>query len=312
MAKIIHHPGVGFMSLIMSLFLISSCTVTRQYIINNLETIPQYPINPSPELILLINTHDIPAENIRDKKQELFLALADSVLAELSRQIGSRSDIVSKIVFGVTKTAIPGDVRPIMTEHAASHCIAITNFDVFFDQTEVVVTGEGDYKNKEAYYDIISRISYSLYTTLAPVVEMPVRASRYHSSRSVTSGLLAAGPNIVTNREDALNVSRDNVELFLNNFLPGQTERNRIIFVGKELSKVNDAFLNRDYETALKESLLYVNAADKKLAAKANLNCAVLLEHNQLSPVAKSYLEKSLQLYTLPEALTMKSDYGLQ
>jgi hypothetical protein len=259
----------------------------------------------------LINTYDIPGENIRDNKQELFLSLADSVLIELSRLIGNRSDIESKVVFGVTKTAIPGDVRPIMAEHAASHCIAITNFDVYFEQTEVVVTEDGEGKSKEAFYDINSGISYTIYNTKAPVLEMPVIANQYHSSRSVVSGLLAAGPNIVKNREDALTICRDNVEKFVNYFLPGQVERYRTLFVGKELSNVNTAILEGDYESALKESLLYINASDKKLAAKANLNCAVLLEHKQMTSVARSYLEKSLQFYPLPEARAMMSDYGL-
>jgi hypothetical protein len=141
---------------------------------------------------------------------------------------------------------------------------------------------------------------------------MQITASQYHSSRSVISGLLAAGPNIVNNKESALSVMRDNVEKYLNFFIPGVADRYRPVYIEKELKKVKEAVLNEDYETALKESLLYIDDQDKKLAAKANYNCAVFLENKHKQTVARSYLEKSLQLYNLPYAREMKGDYGLK
>jgi hypothetical protein len=140
---------------------------------------------------------------------------------------------------------------------------------------------------------------------------MQIASSQYHSSRSVISGLLAAGPNIVNNKESALLVMRDNVEKYLNFFIPGQAQRYRTVFTGKELGKVNEAMKNGDYEAALKESLLFINHPDKKVASMANYNCAVLLENEHKQSVARSYLERSLQLYILPEAWEMKGDYGL-
>ncbi|MBK9105514.1 MAG: hypothetical protein IPL92_13345 [Saprospiraceae bacterium] len=311
MIKTISYSLVWYLTILTFLLVFQSCMVTKPQIASEIRTFPTYPIQPAPELVLLINTFDVPGEHLRDSKQELFVLLIDSTLVELSRRIGDRTAIPTRIISGLTKTNIPGQMSALLSEHLASHAIAITGFDVLLRQTDVVTTEDEYGKSKEAFYDIISVINYTLYDTTEPVKDMEIMASRYHSSRSVISGLLAAGPNIVNNKEAALNVMRDNVELYLNYFIPGQAQRYRSIYVDKELSKVNDALQHGDYEAAMKESLLYINDTDKTLAAKANYNCAVFLEHELKQAVAKSYLQKSLQLYILPEAWEMKEDYGL-
>jgi len=311
MAKTFSYSWMRYLAMLPFLIMLHSCTVTRPQIVSEIRTFPTYPIQPTPDLVLLINIFDVPGEHLRDNKQELFVLLTDSTLFELSRRIGDRTAISTRIIPGLTKTNMPGQMSALLREHLASHAIAITDFDVLLRQTDVVTTEDEYGKSKEAFYDIVSVINYTLYDTTGLVKDMEIMASRYHSSRSVISGLLAAGPNIVNNKDAALNVMRDNVELYLNNFIPGQAQRNRSIYVDKELSKVNEAIQRGDYEAAMKESLIYINHPDKALAAKANYNCAVLLENEHKQEVAKSYLQKSLQLYILPEAWEMKEDYGL-
>lgn len=304
-------PYRGYTLLVILVLLLSACTVSRLQILSDIKTFPTYPIQHPPELILLLSTYDIKEENLRDNKEELFIELVDSTLQELSRNIGYRTTAPMNVIYGLSKPGPAGDMQPLLKEHNASHAIAVTCFDVYFIQTDVVVTEDEYSKSKEAFYDIVSEINYTLYDTTGPVRDMQVSASQYHSSRSVISGLLAAGPNIVNNKESALAVMKDNVEKYLNYFLPGQAQRYRTVFVGKELSKVNEGMEKGDYEAALKESLLLINHPDREVAAKANYNCAVLLENQHKQSVAKSYLEKSLQLYILKEAWEMKGDYGL-
>lgn len=311
MTKTLLQTWIGYLPILALYLLLSSCTVTRPQIINEIRTFPTYPIQPEPELLLMVNIYNVPGEHFRDSKQELFVDLIDSTLLELSKRVSERTPIPTEMVYGLTKMNMPGQLRSMLREHHASHAIAITCFDVSFRQTDVVTTEDEYSKSKEAFYDIVAEINYTLYDTTGPVKDMQIAASQYHSSRSVISGLLAAGPNIVNNKESALGVMRDNVELYLNYFIPGQAERYRSVFVDKELSKVNEAVLKGDYESALKESLLFINHPDKELAAKANYNCAVFLENDHKQAVARTYLIKSLELFILPEAWAMKGDYGL-
>jgi hypothetical protein len=167
-------------------------------------------------------------------------------------------------------------------------------------------------KEREAFYDIVSVINYTLFDKSGLVKALPVYRSRFHSSRSVVSGLLAAGPNIVPNNHDALAIVQDNGFEYLNQFLPMWVRRTRKLFAAKELSKISDAISKEDYEAAFQESRRFVHDPDKKLAAKANYNCAMLKEKMNQPVEAKNYLLESLSLYPLLEATSIRQDYGIQ
>ena len=196
-----------------------------------------------------------------------------------------------------------------MKKHKASHAIAITFIDVYFDQTDVEVTKDDSGTSREAFYDIVSNINYVLYNRNGVFKDLKVDQRRFHSSRAVLSGLLAAGANVVKNSEDAVAISRHNVEAYLNNFFPGRADRTRVVFVGKELDGVKTALVTGDYETAMEESRRFIHHPDHKLAAKPNYNCAVLFERSNQHAQIKLYLEQSLGLYNLPQARSMMNDY---
>lgn len=85
--------------------------------------------------------------------------------------------------------------------------------------------------------------------------------------------------------------------------------RRRPLFIGKEFANVNFAINAGNYEYALTESQQLINHPDKKVAARAHYNCAVLLERSNNTPEIKLHLVKSQQLYQLPEAYEMMRDY---
>ena len=111
--------------------------------------------------------------------------------------------------------------------------------------------------------------------------------------------------------EDALFISRENGVQYLRNFFPYTLQRTRNLFVKKEFSNVKVALANKDYDKALEESQRYTHDANRKIAAKANYNCAVLMEKKQRPDLAKLYLQESLGLFLLVDAMMLKQDYGI-
>ena len=293
--------------------LLSSCTSGRSFISNDLQTIPFYPIEPAPQRILVLSVFDVAPMKFRDNKEELFMLLSDSLLTGISREIQYRGKIPSEVLPGLTNLGVnDASVDSLMKQHKASHAIVITDLDVHFKQTRVDVTGDKKTgKSREAYYDIVSIIHYTLFDKSGIVHAFPIDRSRFHSSRSVTSGLLAAGPNIVSNNKDALAIVQDNGFEYINQILPLWVRRTRKLFAAKELSNVSAAISKEDYEAAFQESRRFVHDPDKKLAAKANYNCAMLKEKMNEPVEAKKYLLESLALHPLEEAYSIRHDYGI-
>jgi len=293
-------------------FLFSSCTSSRTFISNDLLTIPFFPIEPAPQRILVLNVFDVPAMNFRNNKEELFILMTDSLMTGISREIQYRGKISSEVLPGLTHLGVSAaSIDSLMKQHKASHAIVITDLDVHFEQTRVDVSGPKGDKEREAYYDIVSVIQYTLFDQSGIVKAIPIRRSRYHSHRSVVSGLLAAGPNVVPNNHDALSIVQDNGFEYLNQFLPMWVRRTRKLFDAKEFSKIADAISKEDYEAAFQESRRFVHDPDKKIAAKANYNCAMLKEKMNQPEEAKRYLQESLAYYPLLEATSIKHDYGI-
>jgi len=289
--------------------MITACTAPTRFISFTARTRPVYTFNPEPEKILLLNNVDVVSKKYRDNKEELFIALINEMMDAGGKRIAEKVNIPAEVIRGYTPLS-DSTIRALLSSHHASHVIVIRSFDVFFYQTNVEVEkDQSGSKSRTAYYDIESDISYEFYNAAAMLKGMTVHRRRFHSSRSVISGLLAAGPNIVAKRDDALNMAIDNFRDYLLYFFPGETQRNRQLFTGKEFPAVNTALAKYDYEAAMTESLRYIDDPNKEKAAKALYNCAVLFERKDQPEEARSYLIRSLARYELPLARVMMGDY---
>src|SRR5689334_4630254 len=247
---------------ILLFFFLGSCTPER-IILSHVQTIPLYPINPAPSQFLVLSTYDVPAQDFRERKEKLFMNLLDTMLSQVTQAASDRCVVYSDVIFGITKTGNrDSTVRALMKEHHASHAIVITFFNVYFEQTKVEVTKDSTGKTREAFYDIVSVINYSMYDEKGVFKDLTMKDRRFHSSRFVLSGLLAIGPDIVANRSDALDMASIRPEKYLDNFFPGWADRRRTLFVGKGLKTVGAAIDVGDYDTAMKESLRLVNDSD--------------------------------------------------
>ena len=299
-----HHFAICF------ILLLVSCTAPNSMISYTSRTIPVYAVDPQPQKIILLNNYDVAARKYRDNKEQLFLQLIDTMMYWAAKKIHDNAGIETEVIRGYTPANGDSSISALISFHKASHAITVNYFDVAFEQTHVDVTKDKDgSKSREAYYDIVSDISYSFYADDSLIKKRDLHESRYHSSRSVASGLLAAGPNVVVQRDDAYSIVQESWQEYLNYFFPGEKMRHRPVFTGKEFAMVGKALARQDYEAALTESLRFIDDPDKTKAAKSCYNCAVFFARKNQPEEAKKYLRQSLSFASLDEAKQMWNDF---
>ena len=299
-----HHLAIFF------LLLLTSCSAPKNIISYTSRTIPIYAVEPPPQKIILLNSYNVAAKKYRDNKEQLFLQLIDTMMYWAGKRINDNTGIGTEVIRGYTPANSDSSISSLIGLHKASHAISVSYFDVSFEQTRVDVTKDnGGSKSREAYYDIVADISYSFYAHDSLIKQRDLHQSRFHSSRSVASGLLAAGPNIVVKKDDAYHIVMEIWQEYLNYFFPGEKVRSRPVFINKGFEAVGTAISRQDYEAALTESLRSMDDPDKTKAAKACYNCAVFFERKNQPAEAKKYLRQSLSLATLYEAKQMWNDF---
>ena len=299
-----HHLAVCF------ILLLASCTAPRNMISYTSRTIPIYAVDPPPQKIILLNNYDVAAKKYRDNKEQLFLQLIDTMMYWAGKRIKENTGIETEVIRGYTSANSDSSISSLIAVHKASHAMSVNYFDVSFEQTRVDVTKDNSgSKSRQAYYDIVSDISYSFYAHDSLIKKRDLHQSRFHSSRSVTSGLLAAGPNVVVQKDDAYRIVQESWQQYLNYFFPGEKMRSRPVFINKGFEAVGQAISRQDYEAALTESLRFIDDPDKTKAAKSCYNCAVFFERKNQPEEAKKYLRRSLSFATLNEAKQMWNEF---
>jgi len=299
-----HHLAICF------ILLLASCTAPKNIISYTSRTIPIYAVEPPPQKIILLNSYDVAAKKYRDNKEQLFLQLIDTMMYWAGKRINDNTGVETEVIRGYTPANSDSSISSLITFHNASHAISVSYFDVSFEQTRVEVTKDNNgSKSREAYYDIVADISYSFYAHDSLIKKRDLHQSRFHSSRSVASGLLAAGPNVVVQKDDAYRIVQESWQQYLDYFFPGEKMRSRPVFINKGFEAVGQAISKQDYEAALTESLRFIDDPDKTKAAKACYNCAVFFEKKNQPEEAKKYLRRSLSFDTLYEAKQMWNDF---
>ena len=299
-----HHLAICF------LLLLVSCSAPKNIISYKSRTIPIYSVDPAPQKIILLNNYDVASKKYRDNKEQLFLRLIDTMMYWAGKRINDNTGIETQVIRGYTLANGDSAIYRLIADHKATHAISVSDFDVSFEQTRVDVTKDNSgSKSREAYYDIVADISYSLYAQGSLIRQRDLHQSRFHSSRSVASGLLAAGPNVVVQKDDAYRIVMEIWQQYLNYFFPGEKMRSRPVFINKGFEAVGQAVSRQDYEAALTESLRFIGDPDKTKAAKACYNCAVFFDRKNQPEEAKKYLRQSLSFATLVEAKQMWYDF---
>ena len=279
-----------------------------QLVTYNVAITPVQPLQPAAQKVLVLNTFDPTLYAQRKNKQSLVAQLTDTLLKQMSAQI-EQSGLQVVPQYGVTpvfSNADEGSILNLIKKNNATHAIVITEVDVYFDQTGVEVTKTQNGKSREAFYDICSKISYALYNDAGKIEARTVPLRKAHSSRSVISGVLAAGPALASNKEAFYKLASDNKNIFLHQYFPIFVTRQRSLFTKGAFKLVGNALAHQNYETALKESLLLTESSSREIKAKAYYNCAVLTERLQNEGTAQKYLQQSLWALRLPQAVEMQ------
>lgn len=306
-------PGTAT-HLLLFLFACSGCYAPMT-LTTTVPTLATREFKTPPEKIVVANAYDVKAASVRNNKEKLFSELIDFTVRHTANEIGRRSLIPASFVEGISVPSARSDssIRALMTDQQASHAIIVTSFNAAFEQTHVEVTVNEGSKSKRAYYDILVDIDYSFHNWAGWQFDTLISVRKFHSSRNVLSGLLAAGPNIVSNSEDAADGIYANVDMYLKSFFRGTEPRKRNVFMSKEFTEVKNAIRAADHQRAFELSEALMNSEKNTVAAMASYNCAVLLEFLGQYDKVKYYLEESerKQRVQMPEVQMMLTDYRL-
>ena len=171
--------------------------------------------------ILVINAFDVAAEKYRKNKKELFLELTDSLKRILyeSTPAPNGKMIIIPALFKDT-TALGNIIDSLMLQNSASRAIVIMRLDAFFNQTGVEVTKDNNGKNRVASYDLCANIKYRLYHKGVKWSQSGITNCEFFTSRSVVSGLFAAGPDIVGKKKHVFKIVRENALEYLAKEMP--------------------------------------------------------------------------------------------
>jgi hypothetical protein len=295
------------------LFILLTACESTQMVRTRKPTVPVQLLVP--ERVLLINAADIAGQKYRDGKEELFNQILDKTLLDMAREIKQRSNVESVVRQGFLdtgKTALHRDsvIQQLMAEAAVSDAVVIQSFDTYFykHDVEVVENPDGS-KSREMKFDLESEIRYLWFAKSGLQHDDNIHVSRYHSSRSVVSGVLAAGPNIVTQQSDAYGITEENLIKYLNRYLPGYEFRSRNLYTGGDFKAMKKAYDSQNFDQALAECRKLVNHPNARIAARANFNCAVLCESLGQYDQVKQYLTESNRLNPNFETTLMLDDY---
>ena len=171
----------------------------------------------SHEKILIINSFDAQSINARKNKKLLFAELADSLkqmlYAEMDLRIPAERIVVPEIINAHGRDSVYFD---LIKKHNATKAIVIKNVNAYFNQTGLEVTrGSDGKKERSASYDIVAEVEYTLYGDTSRLKKFETKVWQYFNDRSVVSGLLAAGPDIVGKHKHAFKIVRENAKEFV-------------------------------------------------------------------------------------------------
>ncbi|MDE3247574.1 MAG: hypothetical protein KGO82_02860 [Bacteroidota bacterium] len=173
--------------------------------------------------ILVINAYDVNAARFRKNKTGLFHRLTDTLLQAMQVRLAVASGKTILLTGHSFDAADPSDSSLLRLEDSqlADGALIIRSVDVGFEQVKVEVSRDAGGTHRQASYNIYSEVLYQWYRHDSLVNEKNVRIIHYHSTRSVMSGLFAAGPNIIENEADAIAIVKENAIEYCVTYFPG-------------------------------------------------------------------------------------------
>ncbi len=167
--------------------------------------------------ILILNAYDPSGSKFRKNKKELFTELADSLKEYLHGFLFAPNKLKNTIIPELLKDTSSGNMESIINQHKATMALVITNLNVYFEQTDVEVAKDWDgKKTRKAFYDICCTVTYSIFSLGFTTMTSEEKNCEFFTRRTVVSGVLAAGPDVVGKKKHTYDMVKENALKFLN------------------------------------------------------------------------------------------------
>ncbi len=238
----------------------------------------------------------------RDKKEELIQHCLNTFLRDMAAEMKAGMSPVEVVVendpFQIT--GYPNDISAIailLEKHRADLLFGIDQFRPQVEKAGVeVVETPGGTKDRTATYLISASGSLRLYNTDSLLREFPFYTSAYLKERKVVSGLLAAGPSLVNNADDALAVSALCARNLVKRMLPSENSFVLRKFSLKEFRAFNRYMDQEDISSAMAEAVNLTDSKNGKIKGRAHIMLAMLLHKKGDFDAALAEVEKAIPL----------------
>jgi len=167
--------------------------------------------------ILVVNCFDPASTSFRKNKKELLSEVADSLRFYLLEMIEkSNTGMGSMVDNKFTDLSGSTDrLDSLRVQQQADFVMAILNVEAEFVKTEVEVERQDDgSKKRTARYDLCTTINYLLAGKNSTYIERKEMVCEFFTERTVMSGLLAAGPDLVGKHKWVFRAARKNAAAY--------------------------------------------------------------------------------------------------
>ena len=279
---------------------------------------PEISFSDSITKVLVINRFDVSKVDFmlrKEKKKEVYNRGINSEIGQLLNELESmkgiqlikKSDSLTmarNIRANLDSTVLTvGEIQQLASKYNADYILALENYDVGFVQDEVIRTKNSDGSTSRiARYSLAIKSSWVLYDKAGhSFKELHGNASKYHSERSVLSGLLAVGPALGSNTKFVEEVSISAGRRVADYFKAQRVSVDRPLYTDKVLKSSADAIKKGDYRLAQQELEVLAKSSDARISSKAYYNLAVMadLEGNRRSAIdfAELSIRKKKNIY---------------
>lgn len=271
----------------------SACGVS--YTSLSIERKPEIVFKDSISRVLVINRFDVDKVDFvlrREKKRDVYRYGMHAEMGQVVQELGANETLRligpsdrlmgdSGVGSNLDSTGLTmGEIGMVAAKYQADYILALENYDASFVQDEVVRSKNSDGSvGKVASYSLAVESSWGLYDKEGKLIRvLRGDAAKFHSQRSVMSGLLAVGPALGANRKTVELVSVS-AGTRIADYFRSQTYRlTRPLYTKKELKESAHDIKTGDYVVAEAKLKLLSKHSDVRVASQAYYNLAVIAD----------------------------------
>lgn len=290
-----------------------SCVTATSYF-NQLP--PELVLTPKYNRVAVVSAFDTELLDFREAKNEVYSNGSKELIESLVKNLSERTELdvlTSDTVInaGILHYYKPESIdqqlrREIGKQVGTPLLLVLESYSISFDQEVDVVKNEDGSKDRTAHYDLNVSALVNLYDSTGRLIDESLieRIHYDYNSRSVISGLLAAGPAMGKAGKEINVLSRNIGSAWVDKLHPRDFEVIKYIHTHKALKASTNALMARDWQTAISLLTSLTSHSETKIAGKACYNLSVAYEaigDKELSQKWKSQASRLLGGNNLPD-----------